>query len=80
MIRMTLAFASAAHARGSLAFISRSEVPFEQLSPITDGDPGSFASVDVAVRSSDRVRLMTLVTGMHGMRVNEGSLEAAEVA
>ena len=80
MIRLTLAFASAAHARGSLEFIERSAVPFEQVSPITDGGSSSFARVDVAVRVADSVRLMTLVTGMHGMRVAEASLEVAEVA
>ena len=80
MIQLTLAFASAAHARGSLAFISHSAVPFEQVSPISDEDPGSFARVDVAVRAADRARLMTLVTGMHGMHVAERSLEVAEVA
>jgi hypothetical protein len=80
VIRLTLAFASEAHARGSLAFISRSAVPFEQMSPITDGDSSSFARVDIAVSAADRVRLMTLVTGMHGMRVAEASLEVAEVA
>jgi hypothetical protein len=80
VIRLTLAFATAAHARGSLAFISRSEVPFEQVSPILDGDLGSFARVDVAVRAVDRVRLLTLVSGTHGMPVSETTLEVAEVA
>ena len=80
MIRLTIAFASAAHARGSLDFIARSAVPFSQVSPITDGDSSSFARVDIAVRAVDRVRLMTLVTGMHGMQMAEMPLEAAEVA
>jgi hypothetical protein len=80
VIRLTLAFASAAHARGSLDFISRSAVPFAQMSPITDGDSSSFARVDIAVRAADRVRLMTLVTGMHGMQMSEAALEVAEVA
>ena len=80
MIRMTLAFASAAHARGSLDFIARSAVPFSQVSPITDGDSSSFARVDIAVRRVDRGRLMTLVTGMHGMQMAESDLEVAEVA
>jgi hypothetical protein len=80
VIQLTLAFASEAHARGSLAFISRSAIPFAQVSPISDDDPGSFARVDVAVRAVDRGRLMTLVTGMHGMHVAERSLEVAEVA
>jgi hypothetical protein len=80
VIRLTLAFASAAHARGSLAFIERSEVPFSQVSPITDGDSGSYARVDVAVRIADRGLLMTLVTGMHGMHMAESELEVAEVA
>jgi len=80
VIRLTLAFASAAHARGSLAFIAGSEVPFSQVSPITEGDSGSFARVDVAVRFVDRARMMTLVTGMHGMHLAESRLEAAEVA
>ena len=80
MIRLTIAFASAAHARGSLDFIARSAVPFSQVSPITDGDSSSFARVDIAVRAVDRVRLMTLVTGMHGMPMAEIPLEAAEVA
>ena len=80
MIRMTLAFASAAHARGSLDFIARSAVPFAQVSPITDGDPSSFARVDVAIRAVDRARLVTLVTGMHGMAMAERPLETADVA
>src|SRR3954447_19642640 len=80
VIRMTLAFASAAHARGSLDFIARSAVPFSQVSPITVGDSSSFARVDVAVRPVDRGRLMTLVTGMHGMQMAESDLEVAEVA
>ena len=80
MIRLTLAFASAAHARGSLDFIARSAVPFSQVSPITDGDSRSFARVDVAVRAADRGRLMTLVTGMHGMEMAASAPEVAEVA
>ena len=80
MIRMTLAFASAAHARGSLAFIARSAVPFDQVSPIAEGDASSFARVDVMVQATDRARLLTLVTGMHGMHVAESRPEVAEVA
>ena len=53
---------------------------FASAAPISGDDPGSFASVDVAVRAVDRGRLMTLVTGMHGMQVAERSLEVAEVA
>jgi hypothetical protein len=74
---MTLAFASAAHAKGSLDFIARSAVPFAQVSPISEGDSSSFARVDIAIRAVDRPRLMTLVTGMHGMPMAEGPLETA---
>jgi hypothetical protein len=80
VIRLTLAFASASHARGSLDFIERSAVPFSQVSPITEGDSSSFARVDVTVRGADRMRLMTLVTGMHGMQMAETPLEVVEVA
>ena len=71
MARVTVAFASGAHARSALRFLAGA-VDL-RASPVTGGDGSSMARVDVDVRYADVARFRTLLAGVHGLVVAESA-------
>ena len=71
MARVTVAFASPAHARSALQFLSRAlDV---RASAVTGGDGASMAQVDLDVSGGDVLRFRILLAGVHGLVVAESA-------
>jgi hypothetical protein len=71
MLRLTVAFATAAHAAAGLAFIDRAHLDVRQASPSRGGVGGECVQVELEVRADDARRLETLLTGVHAFVVAE---------
>jgi hypothetical protein len=69
--RVTIAFASGAHARSALRFLAAGVEL--RASPVTGGDGASMAQVEVDVRRADVARFRTLLAGVHGLVVAESA-------
>ncbi len=75
MSTLTVAFATARHARDALSFLRASGV---RVAPgdISGGAGAEFAVVELAVEAGDRPRVLTLLSGLHGI-VLEDRAQAA---
>ncbi len=69
--KITVAFATAAHAHRGMAFMAESlEL---HASAVAGGDGPSMACVDVELAELDLGRFWTLLAGVHGLVVSEGA-------
>jgi len=69
MLRLTVAFATAAHAADSLALIHRAHLTVREVSPSRGGVGGQMVQLDLEVSASDASRLETLLRGLRGFVV-----------
>jgi hypothetical protein len=76
--RVTVAFASRAHARSSLSFLARAVEL--RASPVTGGDGASMAQVEIDVKHADVGRFRTLLAGVHGLVVAESAEVETRIA
>lgn len=65
MVRLTVAFATAAHAEYGLAFIDRANLEVRQASPHRGGVGGDVIQLDLDVTARDESRLQTVLLGVN---------------
>jgi hypothetical protein len=71
MLRLTIAFATAAHAADGLAFIDRAHLGVRQTAPTEGGEGGRCVQVELEVDIADVRRLETLLHGVHAIVLAE---------
>jgi hypothetical protein len=80
MTHLTVAFASPRHARDALAFLASGVHPFRAV-PREATDPSTaLALVDIELPCGERDRLLTLLSGVHGIVVADTPALAVSVA
>jgi len=77
MQRLTIAFATPAHASDALAFIDRAKLAVRQTTPSWGGEGGACVQVELEVAIDDLARLQTLLHGVHAIVIPSVAAVAA---
>lgn len=70
LVRIVVAFASARHAQDAVGFLARTALVAGAMD-VSGGDGPSFATVSLELEARNRDRLLTLVSGLHGIVMQE---------